>query len=73
MTHHFVDTSKNVKLNWERTSSGRDATIFEKPVDPIILKNMPDEIDTFIDVKFSELVLVRLIQRLSNLFNSFSS
>ena len=56
---------------WERTVVGRDAIVFERPLDPNIARNMPREEFTYVDFTLPQVVSLRVQQLTSRLLDLF--
>lgn len=65
-----VKTPTRVEYKWNKKKIGRSSTIYQKPLNPTILKKMPSEVDTYIDVGITKLILKRAYQRISKIIES---
>ncbi len=54
--------SKNSHSNngWKQGQNGKDASFQYRPVKPSVIEKMPSETVTFVDIKFLELLTIRL-------------
>jgi len=65
-------TSKSSQSNndWKQDQIGKDASFKYRPVDPSIIKKMPSEKITFVDIKLLELISIRLLRTIERIKNA---
>ena len=54
-----ISQSSHVNNGWKQGHIGKDASFLYRPVNPSIIKKMPSETVTFVDIKLYELLLIR--------------